>query len=83
MENRREETIFCIIKSTEKHGITIVSDEWSGYSILPDNGDEQKCVCHKYNFVDQKFGFHTQSIEKSWLEETAWVQKCREEKQLL
>lgn len=47
-------------------GTTIISDCWSAYSRLSDEGFEQLRVNHSVTFKDPDSGAHTNSIESSW-----------------
>lgn len=55
----------------------IVSDEWRGYSRPEENGFVHKTVCHKTNFVNPETRYHTQAIERAWIEVKQFLKRAR------
>jgi len=66
--NRSASTLFPAIVENIKVGTTIYSDSWRGYitSELENAGLHHFKVNHRYNFVDETTGVHTQNIERLW-----------------
>ena len=63
---RDKETLLPIIKDRIAEGTTIISNCWSSYNCLSDQGFEHLTVNHTYNFVDPNTLAHTQNIESLW-----------------
>ena len=63
---RDKETLLPIIKSRIRQGTTIISDGWSSYRTLKNEGFTHLVVNHSQNFVDPNTGAHTQNIENLW-----------------
>ena len=59
---RRKDALIPIIKSCVELGTTMVSDEWSGYNLLAEEGYFHEGVCHKRNYVNPTTVFYTQAI---------------------
>lgn len=77
MPDRKGTTLIPIIKSHVTSNSVVVSDEWKGYSRLKENGFVHETVCHKTNFVNPNTGFHTQAIERAWIEGKAFIKRGR------
>ena len=61
-----KDTLIPIIKSRIREGTTIISDGWSSYRTLKNEGFTHLVVNHSQNFVDPNTGAHTQNIENLW-----------------
>ena len=66
VEKRDKETLLPIIKERIARGTTIISDCWSSYKCLSDEGFQHLQVNHSYNFMDPETLVHTQNIESLW-----------------
>jgi len=75
--DRKGKTLIPIIKRHVVPYSIVVSDEWTGYSRLGENNYVHKTVCHKRNFVNPKTGYHTQAIERAWIEGKAVIKRAR------
>lgn len=75
--DRKGETLIPIIKAHVEPSSLVVSDEWKGYSRLEENGYVHETVCHKTHFVNPNTGFHTQAIERAWIEGKAFIKRAR------
>ena len=53
------------------------TDEWRGYSKLMENGLKHETVNHSKNFVNFTTKFHTQAIERSWIEGKESMRRAR------
>ena len=60
------DTLIPIIKSRIREGTTIISDGWSSYRTLKNEGFTHLILNHSQNFVDPNTGAHTQNIENLW-----------------
>lgn len=76
VDDRKATTLIPIIKDWVAAGSTICSDEWRAYSRLAESGFEHRTVCHKREFVNAT-GFHTQTIERMWVESKAYLRRAR------
>lgn len=76
VDDRRADTLIPIICNWVESGSTIISDEWRAYSRLRDYGFEHNTVCHKNEFLNSD-GFHTQKIERAWVETKAYLKRAR------
>lgn len=61
--NKKATTIIPIICSHVNEHSTIHTDEHRSYLTLSRHSYEHRTVCHKYNFVDNLSGVHTQAVE--------------------
>ncbi len=77
VENRKSSTLIPLILDNVKSGSTIVSDEWAAYKQIPKHGFVHETVNHKKNYVNPETGFHTQAIERAWLEGKKWFSRAR------
>lgn len=75
--DRKGTTLIPLIADHCEFGSVIVSDQWSGYSRLEENGYWHQTVNHSRNFVDPVSGYHTQAIERVWQEGKAWIRRAR------
>lgn len=64
--DRSADTLIGDIKKHVLPGTTIHTDFWASYNRLNQEGYAHRSVNHRYNFVDQNDGTHTQGIEKMW-----------------
>ena len=55
----------------------IVTDEWKGISPLLRNEFLHWSVNHSSNFVDPWTKFHTQAVERAWIEGKEWMRRAR------
>ena len=63
---RDKETLLPIIKSRIRQGTTIISDGWSSYRTLKNEGFTHLVINNSQNFVDPNTGAHTQNIKNLW-----------------
>lgn len=75
--DRKGTTLIPLIKKFVVPNSVVVSDEWSGYSRLEENGYVHETVCHKRSFVNPDTGYHTQGIERAWIEGKAVIKRAR------
>ena len=75
--DRRSVTILPIIQSIVEPGSVIVTDEWAAYGCLTEAGYEHHTVNHTENYVDPVSGYHTQGIERAWVDAKAWLKRSR------
>lgn len=75
--DRKGTTLIPIIKAYVLAGSVVVSDEWKGYSRLEESGFVHETMCHKTNFVNPTTGYHTQAIERAWIEGKAVIKRTR------
>lgn len=62
--NRKAETLIPIINNVVREGSIIHTDEFRSYlGLRVDERYTLRQVCHKYNFVCQQTGVHTQNVE--------------------
>ncbi|GBL96268.1 hypothetical protein AVEN_118797-1 [Araneus ventricosus] len=66
VENRTREVLLSVIKEHILPGTTVMSDCWSSYECLSDEGFVHLAVNHSLHFVDPDTGAHTNSIEGTW-----------------
>ncbi|GBL73930.1 hypothetical protein AVEN_230867-1 [Araneus ventricosus] len=66
VENRTSEVLLSVIEEHILPGTTVMSDCWSSYQCLSDEGFVHLTVNHSMHFVDPDTGAHTQSIEGTW-----------------
>ena len=66
VSNRSASTLLVAILKNIKERTTIYSDSWRGYvtSEIEKAGLHHFKVNHRYNFVDETTGVHTQNIER-------------------
>ena len=75
--DRKATTLIPLVLRYVASGSVIVSDEWPAYRRLPDFSYKHYTVCHKRNFVAPSTGFHTQAIERAWLDAKDWLKRAR------
>lgn len=75
--DRKAETLLPIIRQRIQPGSTIISDCWSAYRRISEQGDYiHQTVNHSYNFVDPLSpSVHTQNIENCWLHAKRQIRK--------
>ena len=73
VDKRNSQTLFPIIQRFVKAYSTIHSDQWAAYKSLYKLGYTHGSVNHKYNFVDDITGVHTQMIECVWHHLKLWL----------
>ena len=66
VEARKKESLLPIIRDWVLPGSSVISDCWSAYKCLEDEGFQHLSVNHSLNFVDPETGAHTNSIEGTW-----------------
>ncbi|GBO22405.1 hypothetical protein AVEN_18621-1 [Araneus ventricosus] len=66
VENRTSEVLLSVIEDHILPGTTVMSDCWSSYQCLSDEGFVHLTVNHSMYFVDPDTGAHTSSIEGTW-----------------
>ncbi len=57
-------------------GSVIVTDKWGVYNRLEDNGCVYFIVNHSENYIDPETGYHTQGIEKAWVDAKAYTKRA-------
>ena len=74
VKKRDRATLMEIIKKKVKpnSNMLIVSDGWSSYKTLQDEGYSHSVVVHKDEFVNSD-GYHTNSIESIWAQFKTWI----------
>ena len=64
--DRSKETLLNVLQTYVLPGTTIISDCWSSYNCLQDEGFVHLRVNHSLNFKDPDTGAHTNTIEGTW-----------------
>ena len=77
LPDRKGTTLLPLIKKYVQPGSTIVTDEWSGYNRLSELGYDHQTVNHTENYVNPITGYHTQGVERAWVDAKAWLKKVR------
>ena len=77
ISNRSATTLIPIIKRYVAKESVIITDEWGAYNALSANGFTHFTVCHKDNYVDPDTGYHTQGIERAWVDAKYWIKRSR------
>ena len=77
MENSSGNTLIPFINADVQVGSTVVTYEWSGYNRLSTSGYIHETVNQQKHFVDPATGYHTQAIERSWVDGKAWMKRAR------
>ena len=77
VNDRKADTLIGVIREWVEEGSTIISDEWRAYARLHEAGYKHCTVCHKDEFVNKQTGFHTQAIERAWVETKAYLKRAR------
>ena len=73
---RNRETLFPIITKYILPGSVIVSDCWTAYNTLSEEGYQHWRVNHSLNFVDpEDKAIHTQNIERLWRDVKEFVRR--------
>ena len=67
VENRTKDTLLEIIKRWVRPGSIIMSDGWSAYKCLQNNGFNHLVVNHSNEYKDPLTGAHTNTIEGLWM----------------
>lgn len=75
--DRSGRTLVPLLQRFVSEGSTIVTDEWGGYKRLSEVGFLHKTVNHQHNFVDPATGYHTQAIERAWVDAKVWLKRAR------
>lgn len=83
VKDRKAETLTSIILGVVQPGSVIVTDEWKGYAHLTRAGFQHYTVNHSKNFVDPTTGYHTQNIERHWVDSKAWLKRARRPSHLM
>ena len=77
ISDRKSETLLPIIRDYVDEGSTIVTDEWSAYNGLSGLGYTHETVNHSENYVNPSTGYHTQGVERAWVDAKAWMKRAR------
>lgn len=75
--NRSSNTLVKLVKHYVEPGSTVVTDEWKGYSRVRYHSFDHYTVNHSVNYVDPHTHFHTQAIERAWVETKAYMKRAR------
>jgi len=75
--DRKAATLIPLIKLYVTDESVVVTDEWKGYLPLKRNSICHKRVNHSKNFVNPNDGFHTQAIERAWVDAKAEMKRLR------
>lgn len=75
--DRKGSTLLSVIQEHVASGSVIVTDEWRGYRGLQAAGFEHYTVNHSTNFVDPETGYHTQGIERMWVDSKSFMKHAR------
>jgi len=81
--NRSAATLIPIIQRIVAEGSVIITDEWKSYNRLSSLGYIHHTVNHSQNYVDPNTGYHTQGIERMWVEAKLWLKKARRPNHLM
>ena len=75
--DRTAHTLTWLTKQIVRTGSVVVTDEWRGYNGLSEEGYVHERVNHTENYVNPRTGYHTQGIERSWVEGKALMRHAR------
>ena len=75
VQRRNRATLEPIILRECALGSTIHSDEWSAYSNLNQIGYNHSTVNHQHFFIDPNTNANTQSLERTWLDAKAKIER--------
>ena len=81
--DRTAATLRSVVSMYCEPGSYVVTDEWAGYRRLCDDGFLHKTVNHSQWFVNPADGFHTQGIERMWVDGKAILKRHRRPTALL
>ena len=68
VKDRTAATILQTIESHVEKDSYILSDQWRAYCRLNESSYCHRTVNHSKNFVNLTTGFHTQAIERAWVD---------------
>ena len=71
--DRIANTLIAAIAARIEHGTTVISDCWGAYRELDTHGYTHHTVNHSIEFVDQRPGAQTNSIESTWRHVKAYL----------
>ena len=75
-QDRSANTLIPLIKKFILPGSVIISDGWSAYNTIGNEGYTHKVVNHSENFVDPDDpSVHTQTIERLWRDVKEWCKR--------
>ena len=66
-----------LITENVEEGSHIVTDEWRGYSRSTEREYTHHTVNHSRNYVDPESGYHTQNVERAWVDCKCYMKKSR------
>ena len=66
-----------LITENVEPGSYIVTDEWRGYSRSTERGYVHHTVNHSRNYVDPDTRYHTQKVERAWVDCKLYMKKTR------
>ena len=81
--DRKALTLREVIRGCCDTGSVIMTDEWSGYSKLSEDGFIHRTVKHSKWFLNPSDGTNTQEIERLWVEGKAILKRHRRPNYLL
>ncbi len=77
VDNRSSETLMPLFHKHVQEMSWVVTDEWKGYLPLLRNEFLHWSVNHSRNLVDPWTKFHTQAVERAWIEGKEWMRRTR------
>ena len=71
--DRTANTLMAVIDAWIEPGTTVISDCWGAYRNLDKHGYTHHTLNHSIEFVDQRTGAHTNTIECTWRHVKAYL----------
>jgi transposase-like protein len=71
--DRTADTLMAVIVEWIEPGTTVIRDCWGAYRDLETQGYTHRTVNHSIEFVDQRNGAHTNTIESTWRHVNAYL----------